>query len=107
MEKDDRADYWQSHVLSWRESGQAQSAYCRAHGLAKSRLSYWHHRFLRTGLAQGSAPQSAPLTLVRAVAPDRSPPVSILSLYSPTGWRIDFTTLPAPSWLVEVLGAQT
>ena len=38
---DEPAAQWQPHLEAWENSGQSQAAYCREHGLVKSRFTYW------------------------------------------------------------------
>ena len=108
--KDERAEYWRGHVSAWRASGQTQRAYCAEHGLKPHGLSYWQLRLPTEGPDQevgGSAP--APLTLVRAIVPAEAPtpaPVPRVSLHSPSGWRLEFSTLPPATWLSELWGGR-
>ena len=106
-EQSERAARWREHVERWRRSGQTQSAYSAEHGVSKKSLGYWIRQW-RQGAAQRS---DLALTLVAArpaVAMD--PPLQGgcgLSLRSPSGWCLEFGTLPPASWLVEVLGQAT
>lgn len=100
--KDEREAYWREHVLAWRASGQTQRAYCALHNLKPHGLSYWQLRLQAPGQAR-----SVPLTLVPArVSPEAGSPVHRVSLHSPTGWRLEFTTLPPPTWLSELWRGQ-
>ena len=104
--KEAREAYWQAHVLAWRRSGQTQRAYCAEHGLNPHGLSYWQLR-LRAKEQEVEPEARPPLTLVRAIAPTTPPaPTSMVSLHSPTGWRLEFTTLPPATWLSELWRGQ-
>ena len=41
---DEPAAQWRPHLEAWESSGQSQAAYCREHGLVKSRFAYWKHK---------------------------------------------------------------
>lgn len=41
---DDPAAQWRPHLEAWENSGQSQAAYCREHGLIKSRFTYWKRK---------------------------------------------------------------
>jgi hypothetical protein len=106
--KEERETYWQGHVLAWVKSGQTQRAYCTEHGLKPHSLSYWQLRLRAKERAQEVEGRARPpLTLVRAIAPTSPPaPTSLVSLHSPTGWRLEFTTLPPATWLSELWRGQ-
>jgi hypothetical protein len=104
--KDEREAYWRGHVLAWRASGQTQRAYCSEHDLKPHSLSYWQLRLRAEGPDSTQRPPT-PLTLVRAIVPADVPPTSPrMSLLSPAGWRLEFTTLPPPSWVTELWRGQ-
>ena len=106
--KDERAEYWRGHVSAWRASGQTQQAYCAEHGLKPHGLSYWQFRLPAVAPDQEvvrSAP--APLTLVRAIVPAEAPaPAPRVSLHGPSGWRLEFSTLPPATRLSELWGGR-
>jgi hypothetical protein len=37
----ERRVFWQAHLARWRESGQSQAAYCRAHELSAAQFRWW------------------------------------------------------------------
>ena len=103
-EQSERATRWREHVERWRRSGQTQSAYCAEHGVSKKSLSYWIGRW-RRGAAQ-SADRALTLVAARPVVEMDRPAKAggVLALYSPSGWCLEFGTLPPAAWLSEVLG---
>jgi hypothetical protein len=36
---------WEQHIRNWKESGLAQSEYCRQHNLKEHQLTYWKRKF--------------------------------------------------------------
>ena len=36
---------WEQHIRNWKESGLAQSEYCRRHNLKEHQLTYWKRKF--------------------------------------------------------------
>ncbi len=105
---DERTAYWQGHVSAWRASGQTQWAYCAEHGLKPYRLSYWQLRLQAEGQDQKEGGGAlVPLTLVRAIVPPQAHhAVSSVTLHSPSGWRLEFSTLPPATWLAELWGGR-
>ena len=96
--------YWRRHVGAWRVSGETQRAYCDRHGLKKHSLSYWHLRLAGRAEVPGG---DAPLTLIPAsVLPEVVASAPCLSLASPSGWRLEFATLPPASWLAQLWGGR-
>lgn len=98
----ERAARWRAHVEQWRRSGQTQAAYSAEHGLSKKSLGYW----VRRGRAEGARKSEPVLTWVAARPVGVASPVQAagpLSLRSPSGWCLEFATLPSASWLAEVL----
>ena len=95
--------YWRGHVSAWRVSGETQRAYCDRHGLGRHSLSYWH---LRLGGRKAPVSDITPLTLIAAsVAPEGVASSPCLSLASPSGWRLEFATLPPAGWVAELWGS--
>ena len=41
----DSADYWESHLESWSQSGLTQADYCRRHNLNYNKFCRWKERF--------------------------------------------------------------
>ncbi|MCK2097781.1 hypothetical protein, partial [Thauera aromatica] len=75
------------------------------HGLNKKSLGYW----VRQGRAVAARKSDAFLTLVAARPVGVTSPLQaagVLSLRSPSGWCLEFATLPSASWLSEVLAHQ-
>ena len=96
----EREAYWRAHVGAWRASGESQKAYCHRQGLKEHSLSYWHLRLARGESAPGA---ETPLTLIPAVKIGNSPSAQpSLSLDTPTGWRLEFATLPPAAWLAAL-----
>lgn len=102
-EQSERAARWREHVERWHRSGQTQAAYSAEHGVSKKSLGYW----IRRGRLESVQQSDQALTLVAArpaVAMDC--PLQAgggLSLRSPSGWGLEFDTLPSASWLAELL----
>lgn len=93
--------YWQGHIEAWRASGETQRAYCDRQGLKRHSLSYWHCRQVR----REAVSAGGGLTLVPAlIRPEVLAPMPGLSLHSPGGWRLEFSTLPPARWLTELWG---
>lgn len=42
---DSLTTHWMSHVKQWRDSGQSQARYCKAHELSYHRFIYWRKKF--------------------------------------------------------------
>ncbi|CAH1748636.1 transposase [Thauera humireducens] len=104
INQSERAARWREHVERWRRSGQTQTAYSADHGLSKKSLGYWIRR-LREPLPHE---QVVPLTLVAAhPVPVADLPslqaAGVLSLRSPSGWRVEFDALPPAPWLAELI----
>ena len=68
---------WEQHIRSWKESGLAQSEYCRRHNLKEHQFTYWKRKFpvaagpislveleLGTALQSRSSAEQAPLRLI-------------------------------------------
>ena len=68
---------WEQHIRNWRESGLAQSEYCRRHNLREHQLTFWKRKFqiaaapislvelqLGTGLQSRISANQAPLCLI-------------------------------------------
>jgi len=58
--------YWQSHILSWQQSGLSQRSYCVSNRLALSTFSYWKRKI---GKNQNQQTRFYPLT----IQPDNIP----------------------------------
>ena len=77
--REDRRQFWRSHVHAWRRSGQRRADYCTAHSLNPHTFNTWVGR-LRDELRPGGAPthQTAaaePATFVPVeVAAESEPP---------------------------------
>lgn len=44
-ERTEKRQYWEQHIRSWKESGLAQSEYCRRHNLRENQFTYWKRKF--------------------------------------------------------------
>jgi hypothetical protein len=44
-ERAEKRQVWQQHIRNWKESGLAQSEYCRRHKLRENQLTYWKRKF--------------------------------------------------------------
>ena len=44
-ERAENRQIWEQHIRSWKESGLAQSEYCRCHNLKEHQLTYWKRKF--------------------------------------------------------------
>jgi len=44
-ERAENRQIWERHIRSWKESGLAQSEYCRRHNLKEHQLTYWKRKF--------------------------------------------------------------
>lgn len=99
----ERVARWREHVERWRRSGQTQAAYSAAHGVSSKSLGYW----IRRSRHESAREADSVLTLVAArpvgVAPPPRQAGEVLSLCSPSGWRLQFGALPPASWLAEML----
>jgi hypothetical protein len=58
-------EQWRERIKAWRESGQTQLQFCRAHGLAVSSFSHWKGK-----LAQRDELRSLSLLAAKAAATD-------------------------------------
>lgn len=97
-----RAAFWRAHVSGWRRSGQTQAAYCAGEGLCVSTLGYWIKRLGREGTEFPA--DGARLTLVAARPVTPAPASGVeLTLRSPSGWALAFTSRPPAPWLRELL----
>ncbi len=47
--RQDQLKHWQTHILSWEQSGTSQAGYCRTHSLSIKTFAYWLRK-LRKGL---------------------------------------------------------
>ena len=100
-----RAAFWRAHVRGWQCSGQTQTEYCSARDLRASSLGYWIKRLHDEG-TEGT-PDSASLTLVAAKPLATMPANGVeLTLRSPSGWALAFTSRPPVGWLRELLAGE-
>ena len=44
-ERAEKRQLWEQHIRDWKESGLAQSEYCRRHNLRENQLTYWKRKF--------------------------------------------------------------
>ena len=44
-ERAENRQVWEQHIRNWKESGLAQSEYCRRHNLKEHQLTYWKRKF--------------------------------------------------------------
>jgi len=44
-ERAENRQVWEQHIRSWKESGLAQSEYCRRHNLRENQFTYWKRKF--------------------------------------------------------------
>jgi hypothetical protein len=44
-ERAEKRQLWEQHIRNWKESGLAQSEYCRRHNLRENQFTYWKRKF--------------------------------------------------------------
>lgn len=103
-----REAQWRAHISGWRSSGQSQAAYCAAHGLSVSTLGYWIKRLRDVSRDEVAAEGKLTLVAARPMRSLFSPSSasSPLTLRSPSGWALVFSSLPPAPWLREVLASE-
>ena len=87
MTKEEKFQYWQQHIDSWRQSSKAQRVFCTENHLSYSTFSYW-----RTKLNRERKSESKWL-------PVHVAPSAAVAVCLPGGIRLE---VPAPA-LAEVL----
>lgn len=48
--------YWEKHITSWQDSGLAQSAYCREHGISSKTFGYYKRKLASASGTQQVVP---------------------------------------------------
>ena len=81
------ADFRESHILAWEQSGLSQAEYCRRHSLNISTFSSWKRRYKKSFLSDTSTPGVKLVELKGSVSSDFSSSFCT----SPAG---DFTAPP-------------
>ena len=44
-----KAEIWQQHIDSWKDSGISQTAYCKQHKIKQHNMQYWRKRLSACG----------------------------------------------------------
>ena len=92
----ERRTYWQSHVESWKQSGQSKQAYCREQGLKPANLYRWCGRLLN----EERKPRLIPVRL----SADQHPGYSTELLF-PDGKVLRMGRDADPAWISRLVRA--
>lgn len=89
MAKRQSTEFWERHLEGWQRSGLTQVAYCASHGLRIKSFSRWRSKTRDAAQAGNSLLTLIPISIAAPVTG------SVVQIYSPGGWRIEFPAVSA------------
>lgn len=100
LSKNQKREFWESHIKNWEGSGLSQGAYCEAEGIKLVTFCYYRQRLLKS---KGQAKAPINFVTVAKKSASGSQALASLQLMLPNGIRIGVSNEVSESFLKMVL----